>query len=324
MSPTIEDPERHLLVKLLDRLLHRLEELVRPHAHNLLKVVQPLLLDQNYYARVEARELIANLAKAAGLATMITTLRLDIDSTDEYVRNVTARALAVVASALGVPALVPFLKAAAASRKCWEARHSGIKVVQQVAILMGSAVLPSLGPLVEVAQPGLTDESTKVRCMAALAISALAEAAYPYGIDAFDAALRPLWEGVRANRGKTLAAFLKAIGFVVPLMSPEHAGFYVKHVMEVVVREFASADEEMRKIVLRTVRQLIATEGLDAGYVRATVLPPFMRAYWVRRSALDKRNWEPLVEATADLASKVGQIITEYWQYASMASPRKD
>ena len=42
---------------------------------------------------------------------MISTMRPDIDNMDEYVRNTTARAFAVVASALGIPSLLPFLKA---------------------------------------------------------------------------------------------------------------------------------------------------------------------------------------------------------------------
>ena len=76
----------------------------------ILVVIEPLLIDEDYYARVEGREIISNLAKAAGLATMISTMRPDIDNVDEYVRNTTARAFAVVASALGIPALLPFLK----------------------------------------------------------------------------------------------------------------------------------------------------------------------------------------------------------------------
>jgi hypothetical protein len=50
----------------------------------------------------------------------------------------------VVASALGIPALLPFLKAVCQSKKSWQARHTGIKIVQQIAILMGCAVLPHL------------------------------------------------------------------------------------------------------------------------------------------------------------------------------------
>lgn len=84
-----------------------------------------MLIDEDYYARVEGREIISNLAKAAGLATMISTMRPDIDNIDEYVRNTTARAFAVVASALGIPSLLPFLKAVCRSKKSWQARHTG-------------------------------------------------------------------------------------------------------------------------------------------------------------------------------------------------------
>ena len=144
MAPTLEDQERHLLVKVIDRILYKLDELVRPFVHKILVVIEPLLIDEDYYARVEGREIIANLSKAAGLATMIASMRPDIDNIDEYVRNTTARAFSVVASALGIPALLPFLKAVCMSKKSWQARHTGIKIVQQIAILLGCAVLPHL------------------------------------------------------------------------------------------------------------------------------------------------------------------------------------
>jgi splicing factor 3B subunit 1 len=209
MSPTLEDQERHLLVKVIDRVLYKLDDLVRPYVHKILVVIEPLLIDEDYYARVEGREIISNLAKAAGLATMISTMRPDIDNIDEYVRNTTARAFAVVASALGIPSLLPFLKAVCRSKKSWQARHTGIKIVQQIAILMGCAILPHLRALVEIIEHGLVDEQQKVRTITALALAALAEAATPYGIESFDSVLKPLWKGIRTHRGKGLAAFLK-------------------------------------------------------------------------------------------------------------------
>jgi hypothetical protein len=182
MAPTLEDSERHVLVKVVDRILGRLEELVRPYVNKILVVIEPLLIDEDYYARVEGRDIIANLAKAAGLATMIAAMRPDVDHVDEYVRNTTARAFAVVASALGIPALLPFLKAVCRSKKSWQARHTGCKVVQQIAVLAGCGVLPHLAPLVATVGPGLTDDQGKVKTQAALAIAALAEAAAPYGL----------------------------------------------------------------------------------------------------------------------------------------------
>jgi len=197
MEKTLEDQERHLLVKVIDRILYKLDDLVRPYTHKILVVIEPLLIDQDYYARVEGREIISNLAKAAGLAHMISTMRPDIDHADEYVRNTTARAFAVVASALGIPALLPFLRAVCHSKKSWQARHTGVKIVQQIPIQMGCAVLPHLKGLVDCIADNLQDEQAKVRTVTALAIAALAEAANPYGIESFEDILTALWTGAR-------------------------------------------------------------------------------------------------------------------------------
>lgn len=306
MSPSLEDQERHLMVKVIDRILYKLDDLVRPYVHKILVVIEPLLIDEDYYARVEGREIISNLAKAAGLATMISTMRPDIDNVDEYVRNTTARAFAVVASALGIPALLPFLKAVCKSKKSWQARHTGIKIVQQMAILMGCAVLPHLKALVEIVEGGLEDEQQKVRTITALCLAALAEAATPYGIEAFDSVLKPLWKGIRMHRGKGLAAFLKAIGYLIPLMDAEYASYYTREVMLILIREFASPDEEMKKIVLKVVKQCCATDGVEAPYIRDEILPHFFKAFWNQRMAMDRRNYRQLVDTTVEMAQKVG------------------
>ncbi|KAJ2634225.1 Splicing factor 3B subunit 1, partial [Coemansia sp. RSA 1694] len=244
---------------------------------------------------------------AVGLATMVATLRPDIDHADEYVRNTTARALAVVASALGVPVLLPFLRAVCASKKSWQARQTGARAVRQTAVLVRSGVLPHLRGLVAcVGAALLDDEHAAVRTAAALALAALAEAAAPYGIEAFDGVLRPLWLGMRRHRGKGLAAFVKAVGFVVPLMEPEHASHYAREAMPVLVREFQAPDDQMRAIVLRAVAQCVATPGVPAPFVATDVVPEFFRGFWVRRAALDRRQRHAVVDATAELAAKVG------------------
>jgi repressor of nif and glnA expression len=48
-----------------------------------------------------------------------------------------------------------------------------------------------------------------------------------------------------------LAAFLKAIGYLIPLMDAEYANYYTREVMLILIREFQSPDEEMKKIVKR-------------------------------------------------------------------------
>jgi len=158
----------------------------------------------------------------------------------------------------------------------------------------------------------LEDEQSKVRTICALALAALAEAAHPYGIESFDTVLKPLWKGIRQHRGKVLASFLKAIGYIIPLMDSSYANYYTREVMMTLVREFSSPDEEMKKIVLKVVKQCVATDGVEADYVRSEILPPFFQHFWVRRMALDRRNYKQLVETTEELAKKVGgaQIIS--------------
>lgn len=306
MSPTLEDQERHLLVKVIDRVLYKLDDLVRPHVHKILVVIEPLLIDEDYYARVEGREIISNLAKAAGLATMIATMRPDIDHNDEYVRNTTARAFAVISSALGIPAMLPFLKAVCHSKKSWRARHTGIKIIQQIAILVGCAVLPHLKNLVDIIEHGLKDEEQKVRTMTALALSALAEASNPYGIEAFDSVLIPLWDGISMYKGKSLAAFLKAIGYIIPLMDSDNAGEFTKFVTPVLIREFQNPDDEMKKIVLKVVKQCVSTEGVQVVYIREEIVPSFFANFWIRRNAVDKKNYKQLIETTVEIAGRVG------------------
>jgi hypothetical protein len=247
-----------------------------------------------------------------------------------------------------------------------QARHTGIKITQQIAILMGCAVLPHLKSMVDIIKHGLVDENQKVggggggaaaglpcpcaacgcarrggsqacsqqrpepgaarelgccrkpltsplattlqllnppsppcppppphpqvKTITALSIAALAGAAAPYGIESFDDVLEPLWKGIRTLRGKVglvrrgwlppawpglgtaarrpmrgralprwlpaahlcggiaprrrpapqaplpaalpqvLAAFLKAIGYIIPLMDAEHAFYYTREV----------------------------------------------------------------------------------------------
>jgi splicing factor 3B subunit 1 len=148
--------------------------------------------------------------------------------------------------------------------------------------------------------------NSKVRTITALALAALAEAATPYGVESFDQVLRPLMKGIEMHRGKGLAAFLKAIGYLIPLMDAEYANYYTREVMIILIREFQSPDEEMKKIVLKVVKQCCGTDGVEPQYIKDEVLPPFFANFWTQRMALDRRNYRQLVDTTVEIANKVG------------------
>jgi splicing factor 3B subunit 1 len=108
------------------------------------------------------------------------------------------------------------------------------------------------------------------------------------------------------HHGKALAAFLKAVGFIIPLMEESYASHYTRLVMPILLREFNSPDEEMKRIVLKVIQQCVATAGVEPEYIRNEILPEFFRNFWIRRMALDRRNYNQVVETTEELANKVG------------------
>ena len=57
-------------------------------------------------------------------------------------------------------------------------------------------------------------------------------------IDRFSV-LYPLchFPGIHQHRGKGLAAFLKSIGYIIPLMDSEYANYYTREVMDILIRE---------------------------------------------------------------------------------------
>ena len=306
MSSSLDEHERHLMVKVIDRVLGKLGAAVQPFVKDILVVIEPLLIDDDRMVREEGSEIVSNLSKAAGLKVMIETLRPSIDNVDEFVRSSTARALAIVGRALGVHALVPFVRAVCASAKSWHARHTGCKIVQQLAALSGPSVLSHLPSLVAALEPCLVDPQPPVRTVAALAVAALAEAASPYGIEAFTRVIQAVFFGFQKHRGKTLAAFLRAMGALVPLMESEFASHYTRQLMRVLVREFKTTDDQMKRIVLAVVSHCIATDGVSPAYIRDEILPEFFPAFWLPAVTAQKRVCAPLVATTIDLASRVG------------------
>lgn len=97
-------------MKVIDRVLYKLDELVRFYVYKIFVVIELFLIDEDYYVRVEGREIIFNLSKVVGLVIMIVVMRFDIDNIDEYVRNIIVRVFSVVVLVFGISVLLLFLK----------------------------------------------------------------------------------------------------------------------------------------------------------------------------------------------------------------------
>ncbi|KAI3406702.2 prp10 [Candida oxycetoniae] len=313
LEPTLGEQERHLLVKMVGRIMLRLNESIRPYTSKIIHVLSPFLIDEESTIRMETREIITSLTKAVGFANMISTLRPDLDHVDEYVRNLTSRVLAIVANTLGLNQFLPFLQAVVKSKRTWTARHTGIKVVQQLCLLLGSgngsSLLPFLSQIVRIILPAINDEMQQVKTITVLTLAQLAESVAPYGIDSFEQALEPLWYEIRRQRGRGLAAFLKCVGSLIPLMKfdaryEEYTYYYTKEVMFLITKQFGSPDEDMRKTMLKVLTRLPLSKELIPDY-ESSLVKPFFKSFWNRRTASDNSQITKLVVgATNHLASK--------------------
>lgn len=55
-------------------------------------------------------------------------------------------------------------------------------------------------------------------------------------------------------------------------MEARHASQYIKTIMPTLIRQFETPDDEMRKIVLKVLKQVLVCDGVDAQYIRKDVL----------------------------------------------------
>uniref|UniRef100_A0A7S1W9J5 Splicing factor 3B subunit 1 domain-containing protein n=1 Tax=Neobodo designis TaxID=312471 RepID=A0A7S1W9J5_NEODS len=317
MSETLDNAEKHAIVKLIDRVLFHLGDVVTDTVPQILTVIQPLLCEPDPYTRDEGREVIANLARAVGLKPIVLALKRDMDDPSDEIRVMTARTLAVVAKTLGVEPMADFIAAVCNSRKSSLARQTGLKIVHDIAGAMGSAVRKDVRLLIGAVAPCLEDQQVRVKIHAATTIAALAEACHPHGIEEFIPVLGPIRKECRNNRGKVLSACLRAMGSLIALMPPVDAMDYAQNTLDTISRAFSTVDEDLRKVVIRVVQQLARHSGITREFLLGSISGPFFAAFWTVRLAIDRRTMRLLLETTVDIAKRIGaatplQVLSDY------------
>src|SRR5258708_28784629 len=65
----------------------------------------------------------------------------------------------------------------------------------------------------------------------------------------------------------------------------------------------------MKKIFLKIIKKCASTEGFTTQYIKQDILPDFFKSFWVRRMALDRRNYRQVVDTTVELAQKAGVAV---------------
>lgn len=317
---SLSDQERHLMIKIMDRMIVRLGEDVVPFTRKLLDAIGPLLLDKEPMIKATGIEITTNLTTVIGFAAMIKATRANIEDEDEYLRNCAAHILAVVTKTVGLHQMMPFFTALSKTKKTWRIRHTGIQIIYQSAILLGSGVLPFIEPLLRCLKKGITDEQIGIRIRTANTIALLAQYSYPHGMNAFEIVLEDVWKGLKSARGKLLSSYLKVMASIIPLMDAEYAGYYSTEVMRILKREFNSPDDEMRKTVLLVLQKCSLSESVTPTMLREEIADSFFNRFWVRRVALDLPMNKMVVFTTTVISEKLGGAFS----LRHLLSPLKD
>ncbi len=99
-------------------------------------------------------------------------------------------------------------------------------------------------------------------------------------------------------------------------MSKSHRSQYTRLLMEIILREFETPEDEMKKVILQVIDQSVSGEGLHPDYLKQKILGPFWTNFWTRRVCMDRGASFRLIDATVSLAKRVGsQIILEKITY---------
>ena len=184
-------------------------------------VIEPLLIDEDYYARVEGRRSSATSPRPQA-RHHDRRHRPDIDNVDEYVR--TPPPGPFPCPALGSQPLHPSSRPCARARSR-QARHTGIQDRAQISILVGCAVLPISRPW---------SPSSSLRCRREpegqdhlrSGLAALAEAAAPYGIESLTRCSSRFGRAQGAPRW--VLRLSQAIGYIIPLMDAMYTNYYTR------------------------------------------------------------------------------------------------
>ncbi|KTB00493.1 U2 snRNP component HSH155 [Nakaseomyces glabratus] len=306
LDSSLNDQERHLMIKLMDRAILTLSDDVSKHVSQLLNAIGPLLLENESMVKTTGMDIIINLTTVVGYGTIIKSLKDDIAAEDDFIRNCAANILAVVTKTVGLEVMLPFFNALANTKKTWRIRHTGVRILHQSVLLIGSGVLAYLSPILKCLSLLLNDEQPGTKILWANTISLLAQYCFPHGMKAFEIVLETTWKTVKTSRGKLLSSHLRAMASIIPLMSLEYAGFYSKELMRILKREFNSPDENMKKTVLLVLQKCCKCESVTSKMIREDISEEFFKKFWIRRTALDIQQNKLVTFTTSVIAEKVG------------------
>lgn len=306
-SDIMELSEKHFMIDFIKSLIMHMGKEVKPSTKEVIHMMEPLLSAHEAIMREDGKQVLTLLTRVVGFQAVFEVIREDFGHAENVVRRHTARVMAIVGYAAGTEEAMSALHDVSYAPLAL-ARQTTARAMTELAKLMGHAIIAALPDMVSILERLLRDEK-RVRRDSALAVAAIAEATYPYGIEELAPLVDVICDECQRGIGSTAAPFIQAFGALVPLMAPYDAQSRTALMMPNLVNQFSTPEDEYRRVLLTVVRQCVSAEGVTPYFIHQTILEPFFEGFWrVRRLAADRPTAATLVAATLEIAKKLGCV----------------
>ncbi|EPY27980.1 splicing factor 3B subunit 1 [Angomonas deanei] len=306
-SKNVLDPQEvHYFVEFIKLLIVHVGQGIRDSVKEIIHMVQPLLsTKESLIVREDGKQVLTLMARVVGFDVIFAAVKEDCSAGESVIRRHAALVIAICGYASGGEEMMRTLT------EISNIPHPHVQqtvcvALAEMAPLFGHATISFLPEIVPVLAR-LLQEDRKVRVDSARAVSAIAEACAPYGIEELEPLVSIICDECKRGLGTNARYFLQAFGSLVSLMSPHDAQRYTQDMMNVLVSQFNRPEDEFRRVMLMVVRRCIASDGVTADFIRDVMLDSYFEGFWgVQRLATNRRTAAALVITTVEIAKKVG------------------
>lgn len=276
MQTFITEQERHIFLRLLLKLISKLDARIEPFCAQILIIAEPLLLDNDYFVRCEGKELLSTLAKNVGIMPLLHIFRQDMEHSDERVRITTCRAFSVVSLAVGLENVEKFLLAIISSKKSPEIRQSGLKAIQYICLSGASEVSKFCSFFLKCIFLAIRDDSPKVQMAAFLALSSLLDIMNPYGFELIEHYIGQVIQILLLAKGKLLVASIKSLASIFSLSGALCSEDEARNVLTgIITRCFDGGDFNSRKICINSLSSCLKLSVFRSQFFSTAIYSDF-------------------------------------------------
>ena len=264
MISTVKEQERHIFLKILEKLILKYGDELSGFANQILVVVEPLLIDNDYFVREEGKDIIAAIAKSFNISLLLSIMREDMEHPEETVRNASCRAFSIIVLTFGIEKFSKFFNVICTSKSKWELCHSGLKSIQYIALTGSSQIFPIVDILINITTNCIYHENIKVQIVALLTLSSLAESLRPNGFTYFVNSIPSLIQILITSRGKIVSSCIKAIGSIFSLKDSSLTFSESLNIVTYFLRWLNHGDLNLQRVVIISLSKCLRNESFHS------------------------------------------------------------